>query len=1176
MKKILSVLLSLAMLLALLPLGVVADSTVATLVENPRAGVAYKFGMVQGNVSATDVYYLVGNMSGYYMATSTDIDAAIDVYLEATNGGYHLYGMINGVKTYINMVVSGTHVNGAYESTASTVYTYDADSDTLVAVINDNEYWFGTRNDKSYTTVGPVNIVYNGFYCKLYETGVAVEPETPNVPEYSPNDIVDAAYALTDGEELPGTHTLTGIVTSICTDYTAEGDYITIMLTVPGSEGKALMCYQLQGVGVSELAIGDTATVSGTIAHYNGHPEFTDGCVLVSYEPGYQETVDAPADAATILEDAYSLLNGMATPYIATLTGTVTAINEVYSDEFSTVTATLVVAGYEDKPIRCYRMIGEAASTLKVGDKIAVTGRLQNFFGMVEFHYKSTFISVESETLTIPAAIELGLAQGVNSYTSDKYYVTGKVVAISNSIYGNIYIVDENDNLLLIYGSYNEDGTVRFDGMENQPEIGDTITVYGIVGTYNGNEAQMKNVWITDVIKGEGVEDTDPPADSTLTIEEAIALGISKQHNIYTERKYYVSGEITEIYNDMWGNMYITDENGNILTLYGTWSEDGSVRFDGMANRPEVGDTITVYGIIGQYNGNPQMKNGWIQEDVPKEHFYDNACDDVCNVCGYTRIPADHVYSGVCDEDCNECGWIREAENHIYDAVCDAECNVCGILRSATHRYYNPAAPVCADCGVALVCDTPTIYGVMDKHTMADGGIVTLTVMMANNPGVAGWQVHVDFDTNALELIGQALGAEWNAIGANYNFSKIETQSPAYCLWAEFVRGVNYDMNGVLFTLTFKVKNGAAYGDYTFDVYAKTSDDICNIDFDNVSFAFVDTAITIEEHLDHTYDDCSDAVCNVCDYVREAEGCYGDAISYIDPTCTTDGSKIFCCVNCGSIITESIPAYGHVYDHDYDADCNNCGEVREIPVLAGDVNGDNTVSMIDIALLQRYLNGWDVELKWPADLSAPDKILAAAFALQPGDSLSEEVTLTGKVVAIEEAYSDTYGNITLSITVGGKTLKCYRMKGNGIENIKEGDTITVKGYITNYNGNVQFGQGCEMTKRVAGTASGPETDQDKILADAFSLAPGASLSYKATLTGTITDITTEYSPQYKNLTVIIAVGDKTLKCYRMKGAGAENLKEGDTITVTGIIKNYMHSSGDCEVEFDQGCTFVFA
>ncbi len=145
-----------------------------SVVESPKAGVAYKFGMVQPNANKDAVYYLKGDMSGFYMATSSNSAAAVDVYLEETSGGYYLYAMVGGKKQYINMVLSsdGAHVNGAYESTAKTVYTYDTSAKTLVAEMTKNgetaPYWFGTRNDKSYTTVGPCATEYDGFYCQFY------------------------------------------------------------------------------------------------------------------------------------------------------------------------------------------------------------------------------------------------------------------------------------------------------------------------------------------------------------------------------------------------------------------------------------------------------------------------------------------------------------------------------------------------------------------------------------------------------------------------------------------------------------------------------------------------------------------------------------------------------------------------------------------------------------------------------------------------------------------------------------------------------------------------------------------------------------------------------------------------------------------------------------------------
>ena len=140
-----------------------------SVVTNPKAGVAYKFGMVQENVDKKAVYYLKGGMAQtYYLGTSSSSAAAIDVYLEETTGGFYMYAMINGSKQYINMVVNGTHVNGAYEATAKTVYTYDATAQTVIAEIDGAAYWFGTRNDKNYTTVGPCKTEYEGFYCKFY------------------------------------------------------------------------------------------------------------------------------------------------------------------------------------------------------------------------------------------------------------------------------------------------------------------------------------------------------------------------------------------------------------------------------------------------------------------------------------------------------------------------------------------------------------------------------------------------------------------------------------------------------------------------------------------------------------------------------------------------------------------------------------------------------------------------------------------------------------------------------------------------------------------------------------------------------------------------------------------------------------------------------------------------
>jgi hypothetical protein len=47
------------------------------------------------------------------------------------------------------------------------VYTWNAELKTLVTDIEGTPYGWGTRNDKSYNTVGPVTLD-NAFVCQFY------------------------------------------------------------------------------------------------------------------------------------------------------------------------------------------------------------------------------------------------------------------------------------------------------------------------------------------------------------------------------------------------------------------------------------------------------------------------------------------------------------------------------------------------------------------------------------------------------------------------------------------------------------------------------------------------------------------------------------------------------------------------------------------------------------------------------------------------------------------------------------------------------------------------------------------------------------------------------------------------------------------------------------------------
>ena len=208
--------------------------------------------------------------------------------------------------------------------------------------------------------------------------------------------------------------------------------------------------------------------------------------------------------------------------------------------------------------------------------------------------------------------------------------------------------------------------------------------------------------------------------------------------------------------------------------------------------------------------------------------------------------------------------------------------------------------------------------------------------------------------------------------------------------------------------------------------------------------------------------------------------------------------------------------------------------------------------------------------KLPASLSGMSyaQIVDYAYTLVDGEKTVKTYRLFGTIVGIPTAYSEQYGNITVDIQIAGKEdmpIQCYRLKGEGAADLKVGDQITVEGYIKNYKGLIEFDKGCKLIP------VGTENDVRTAI-NAYTLTDGEAKAAPSTITGTIVAIPTAYSEEYGNITVDIVPGgleEYKVQCYRLTGEGAAELQVGDTITVTGTLKNYKGT-----IEFDKGCTFV--
>ncbi len=108
---------------------------------------------------------------------------------------------------------------------------------------------------------------------------------------------------------------------------------------------------------------------------------------------------------------------------------------------------------------------------------------------------------------------------------------------------------------------------------------------------------------------------------------------------------------------------------------------------------------------------------------------------------------------------------------------------------------------------------------------------------------------------------------------------------------------------------------------------------------------------------------------------------------------------------------------------------------------------------------------------------------------------------------------------------------------------------------------------CEPELNVCNACS-YEYSATEILNALFALEAGNSLSGSYRLSGEITAVD-EISTQHKNATFTIKIGEREVIVFRAKGEGYETIKVGDTVTVTGALKNY---SG--KYEFDSGCKII--
>ena len=135
-----------------------------------------------------------------------------------------------------------------------------------------------------------------------------------------------------------------------------------------------------------------------------------------------------------------------------------------------------------------------------------------------------------------------------------------------------------------------------------------------------------------------------------ITIAEALEL-CGESGNITTER-YYIRGTIVSIDNANYGKMTIQDATGTI-SVYGTYSEDGSINYSAMTEKPFKGDEVLLHCILQNYNGTKEVKNARLIEfkkvevQVNTADYQDMSIADARTAAEGTKIKVDGVVARI-------------------------------------------------------------------------------------------------------------------------------------------------------------------------------------------------------------------------------------------------------------------------------------------------------------------------------------------------------------------------------------------------------------------------------------------------------------------------------------------------------------------------------------------------
>lgn len=343
------------------------------------------------------------------------------------------------------------------------------------------------------------------------------------------------------------------------------------------------------------------------------------------------------------------------------------------------------------------------------------------------------------------------------------------------------------------------------------------------------------------------------------------------------------------------------------------------------------------------------------------------------------------------------------------------------------------------------------------------------------------------------------------------------------------------ELNELTFSGSFnadEVVNLLTAGQYYSDVTLtwESDSDYAVVGDGTLTVTVPDAATTINLTVTATCDGKSDTKTFA---VKLAKG----PMAIADAIQLADGSPVIIAGTVTSIKDAWSDQYGNISVYVSDGETTILVFRLKTKVVVGDVI-TVTGTMGSYGGSKQIAAGATAEITDPAPVEVT---LAEAVTLDDG----VRVIVKGTVKTINTAWSDQYGNITVTITDGTNDLYIFRLATK----VEVGDKVTITGKVGSYNGSKQIAAGA--TAVIEGENGGdntPDAPAEVTIADALAAAEGTVVTIK----GTVESMYYEWSDQYNNCSPYITDGTNKILVFRT----GTKVAVGDQVTVTGTISVY--------------------